>query len=178
MTQAGNPESSAAPNGEESAAAARASATRVRRVVALLALLGSAFLLYASAQLDVGTSARPGPGLMPLLAAAGLGLAALLALVERVGPAAEVEDVPDRSGARRQAMVLGGMAAYIVLIPVLGFLLASALAMSVISWVISTRRKALRAAVIGVALAIVVDWTFRFLLNVNLPSGLWDIGTI
>lgn len=176
MTQAGQAEGSPAPSGDE--AAARASATRMRRVVALLALLGSAFLLYASAGLDVGTSARPGPGLMPRLAAVGLGLAALLALVEPVGPAADVEDVPDRSGAWRQGLVLGAMAGYIVLIPVLGFLVASALAMSVTSWVISTARKVPRAAVIGVVLAVVVDWTFRFLLNVNLPSGLWDIATV
>lgn len=158
------------------AAAARLSATRIRRVLALLMLLVSAFLLYGSADMALGTSARPGPGLMPRLVAIGLGLSALLALVERVGPAAEVEEVPDRPGLRRQGLVLASVVAFIVAIPVLGFLVSAALSMTATSRVISSSRRLARAAVIGTTIAVVVDGAFRFFLNVNLPSGLWGIG--
>lgn len=176
MTHADTPEQSGTASGGRSAAAA-ASATRTRRLVGVLTLLAAAFLLYAAADLDIGTRARPGPGLMPRLVGVGLAVAGLLALVERVRPSEDVEDVPDKPGVRRQALILGALTAYIVAIPVLGFLVASALAMSVTSWVINPSGKIVRAAVVGIALAVVVDWSFRFLLNVNLPSGFWGIGT-
>jgi hypothetical protein len=175
--QAGAPEEGGAAAGSTATAeAARLSATRIRRVLALLMLLVSAFLLYASGDIAVGTSARPGPGLMPRLVAGGLALAALLALVERVGRGAEVEDAPDRPGLRRQGLVLASVVAFIVAIPVVGFLVSAALSMTTTSWVISAKRRILRAAVIGTSIAVVVDGTFRFFLNVNLPSGLWGIG--
>lgn len=174
--QPGAPEETLAGSGSTAQAEAARSATRIRRALALLMLLVSAFLLYASGDIAVGTSARPGPGLMPRLVAGGLALAALLALVERVGPGAEVEDAPDRPGLRRQGLVLTSVVVFIGAIPVVGFLVSAALSMTATSWVISAKRRILRATVIGTIIAVVVDGTFRFFLNVNLPSGLWGIG--
>lgn len=153
-------------------------ATRLRRLVAVGALVLGAGYLYASWELDVGTSAEPGPGLMPRVVAVGLVLGAVLALVERVKPSAEVEEPPDRSGARRQVVVLGTLTAYVAALPVLGFLLSSVLALTACSWTITPKRSLRRAALIGVGIALVVDISFRLLLNVNLPAGLWDISAV
>lgn len=157
--------------------AAAETATRVRRLVAAAALLVSGVFVVAAWDLDVGTSARPGPGLMPRLAAAGLALSAVLALLERVKPSAEVEDAPDSSGARRQLVVVGTLTAYVVALPFLGFLLASAVALSICSWIIAGSHRVGRAVVIGGVIALAVDASFRVLLDVGLPSGLWDIRT-
>jgi putative tricarboxylic transport membrane protein len=165
-------------DGERTPGTARAHArvaTRVRRLVAVGALLVGAAYLFASWDLDVGTGAEPGPGLMPCVVAVGLVLGAVLALVERVEPSAEVEEPPDRSGTRRQAVVLGALTAYVAALPVLGFLVSSVLALTACSWTITPQRSLRRATIIGVAIALVVDIAFRLLLNVNLPAGLWDI---
>lgn len=150
-------------------------ATRSRRVLAALTLLTGGVFLVASLGLDVGSSARPGPGLVPRLVAVGLTVAGLLALVQRVPATADLDDLPDAGGGRRQALVLGALSGYILTLPVIGFLLSTAVTMSVCSAATAPKRNARRAILIGVATALTIDWTFRVLLRVNLPVGLWGI---
>jgi hypothetical protein len=125
----------------------------------------------------MGTLARPGPGLMPRLVAIALLASAALALVERVRPDDDMDPLPDRSGARRQVFVMLVLTGYIAAIPLLGFAVASAAAMSAIAWSLNEKRSVRRALVIGISVAVVVDVTFRLLLGVNLPAGLWGIGS-
>lgn len=153
------------------------SAQRIRRRVAVAGLLLSGLLLAASWGLDIGTSARPGPGLMPRLAAAGFALAAILALIVQVTRSDDLEAAPDKAGLRRQGVIFLTLTAYVILLPIFGFLLSSALALSVTSWRISPTGKIRRAVVTGVVTAVAVDLAFRLLLGVNLPSGVWGVRT-
>lgn len=151
------------------------SANAVRRVVALLTLVGGAVLLYASWQMPAGTLERPGAGLMPRLAAVGLIVAAVVALFERVHMAAEIDALPDRPGVRRQATVMVTLAAYAAVLPYLGFLLSTAVAMSVVARALNERGGIRRPVIIGVVVAALVDVSFRAFLSVSLPAGLLDI---
>ncbi len=179
MTQDSNPHLSGAAEAGRSTdeIAELRSANRIRRVVAVVTLAGSALFLYASWGLSVGTMQRPGAGLMPRLVALGLLASAALALLERVRPGAELDPLPERDGARRQGLVLLVLAGYAVAIPLVGFLVSSAVAMSVIAWSLNDSRNVKRALVIGVTLAVVIDLVFRLLLDVSLPAGVWDIRT-
>ncbi len=153
------------------------SVNRTRLVVGLVTLLGGAVFLYMAWGLSVGTMARPGPGLMPRLVAFGLLASAVLALLERVRPGADVDPLPDRGGERRQAAVLVSLAAYAAAIPLAGFLASTAVVMSLIAWLLNKERKVKRALIIGVTVAVVIDLVFRLALGVNLPSGLLDLRT-
>lgn len=152
-------------------------ATRARRVTAGAILVLSIFLLIAAWDMDMGTAAQPGPGLMPRLAAAGLGLTAILALGSRVKPSADLETAPGRAGKMRQALIFGTLALYVLTLPVLGFLISSSAALSVCSWRINPQGNVKRAVIVGCLVAISIDAFFRHLLGVNLPSGIWDIAT-
>lgn len=138
-------------------------------------IVEAGLFLFLSWQLPVGTMDRPGPGLMPRLAAVGLVVSAVLALFERVHAAAEVDALPDRSGALRQLAVMLAMAAYVAAIPFLGFLLSSVVAMSVVARVLDHEGGIRRPVITGVVQAAGIDASFRLLLSLNLPSGFWDI---
>ena len=153
------------------------SANRIRRILAVVTLLGAAVFLYASWDMSAGTLARPGPGLMPRLVGIGLLASAALALFERVGPRDDLDPAPDGGGGRRQALVLVSLAGYVGAIPALGFVLSSAVAMSLVAWLLNDKGSVKRALIIGIAVAVVIDVTFRLLLGVNLPAGLLDIRT-
>lgn len=153
------------------------SANRIRRILAAVTLVAGALFLYASWDMSMGTLARPGPGLMPRLVAIGLVASAALALFERIGPDDDLDPPPDQGGGRRQAMVLLSLAGYVAAIPILGFVLSSAVAMSLVAWLLNNRGSVRRALVIGVLVAVLIDVTFRLLLGVNLPAGFLDIRT-
>lgn len=153
------------------------SVNRTRLVVALTTLVGSAVFLYLAWGLPVGSLARPGPGLMPRLVAFGLLVSAGLALVERVRPGEEVDPLPDQAGGRRQAAVLLSLATYVAALPLAGFLVSTAVAMSLIAWILNERPTLKRALTIGVTAAVVIDLVFRLLLGVNLPAGLLNLRT-
>lgn len=153
------------------------SANRIRRIVAIVTLVVAALFLYWSWDMSTGTLARPGPGLMPRLVGIGLLVSAALALVERVGPSDDLDPPPDEGGGRRQALVLVSLAGYVGAIPILGFVVSSAVAMSLVAWLLNDKGSIKRALIIGVAVAVVIDVVFRLLLGVNLPAGFLDIRT-
>lgn len=72
----------------------------------------------------------------------------------------------------------GGMAAYLVLIPYLGFLLASILFFSLTSWLLDrhahAEKRFLHSCSAGIGLTVLFFLAFKYALSVPLPAGvLW-----
>ncbi len=144
-------------------------------VIAALAflLLGSG-QIYLSLRLPGGvglSAAEPGPGLFPLLVGGLMCAAAALNLVQvLLERGSEKFDL--RKNARDIALLVGAIAAYIVLLPRAGFVISAFLmlfaTLSLYGMPGVWRRAAVAAVVTLVALAV-----FRMLLGVNFPSPAW-----
>ena len=163
-------------------------------VLAGVLLLFGVAVLYAAAQLGAGTESDPlGPRGFPTLLGAGFvgcGLALLaMSLFRRIGRrdepahAEDVEDAGDTYPAggedqkpvhrARLLFVSAAIVVYVVVLPILGFLLSSAIfvAMSIILQG-GARRLAMLGAV--VVFPIIVYVLFAVILGIRLPSGVFD----
>ncbi len=120
-------------------------------------------------RLGIGTAAKPGPGYVPIIAAAAL---AVLAVILALQPRDEVADATvSREGRYRALGVVGALVAYAVLLERLGFLLSTFGFVWVLLGVIERRRWPL-AVGFAAATAIVAEITFNRWLQAQLPSGL------
>jgi hypothetical protein len=139
---------------------------------ALLTLVG---LWFAKSSLSLGLSSDvgPGPGLVPFAVSAFFTLLTagwlVRGLVLRGVPAAAVEAVADRSY-RRVAGVVVVMAAYLLALPVLGFVVASFLFET-----LTIRFLGKRGWLLSIGLALVgsigLQYVFWHLLQVPLPTA-------
>lgn len=117
-----------------------------------------------------------GPALFPTLIAAGLGLCGLVLLV-RTLPRVKAEGLFHVRGWEGGwggrlgdvLIIVGGLVAWILVWNPLGFLLgATAYAGGLMT---RFRGRPLSSLALGLALALVIDWSFRRLLLVPLPLG-------
>jgi putative tricarboxylic transport membrane protein len=139
--------------------------------------LGAAYLV-ATMQLEVGTLAEPGPGFFPVAVGVLFLGTAVLAAVEAVtelrrGPVpaveeAEPEDVvaTPRVGAGFACLV----AAFVILLPLLGQYLASVLFLVAAIRVVGHRSWP-RTLFVGTAVALTVSVLFVEVLGVPMPAG-------
>ena len=114
----------------------------------------------------LGTLSNPGPGLFPLT----VGLAILMGSVGVAFDAAssspfEVITWPDRAGVLRVAALSMAMAAFITVLPTLGFLLPGALVVAV-SMVATGERRWPLVTVIALTLTVLAYLAFALLLGV------------
>jgi putative tricarboxylic transport membrane protein len=158
-----------------SAQSGRTGAWRNGRAVAgaLGLLLGGGYLIEGWS-LKWGSLSAPGPGIFPLVVGVLFALVSLGVMVEALfattpGAAA----FPSGPDLRRLVIVSAAFVAYVFLLNVFGFLLATALFVAFycrvvgsVSWVWSL------VAAFGVA--IVVWLVFGFLLEVPLPEAIWS----
>lgn len=119
--------------------------------------------------LGLGSLSTPGPGFFPFLNAVGLGLTALILIVQ-----ARYQARRDGESGSHWPMVLGlamGIAAYGILVDHLGFPLTSFLFL-LLCWVVVAREPLRRSVILAAVMAAAAYLLFDRLLGVRLPSGL------
>lgn len=147
-------------------------------LVSLGVLALGGYFAYGAFNISVAQSySRVGPRFFPFLVAAGLLLCGALLLVQALrgvtAPPEQGEDVdldvpPDY---RAVAVIGASLAAYVLLLEPLGFVLASAL----LFWGVATAfgsRAWLRDPLVGLVLALAVYLAFTRLLGLRLPAGI------
>ncbi|MGO2092703.1 MAG: tripartite tricarboxylate transporter TctB family protein [Microbacterium gubbeenense] len=159
-------------------------------VMPALLLLFAGYLTYGIVTMDIppGTT-FPGPGFFPAIIAVGLALFAALLIVralraERGGSgeaqtdkSQEEDATARRSGVdwRSLAWVVAGFAAFIVLLPLLGWIIAAGL----LFWAIARgfgERRHLMSLVVGLTTSSLAYIAFDMLLGMSLPSGILGWG--
>jgi putative tricarboxylic transport membrane protein len=126
----------------------------------------------AAGDLPFGTLHRPGPGFLPRSLAVLIGALALLLVARGARGEPERGSWPDRSGARRVAVMLLALLAYAALLEPAGYVLATAALFVVLlrwvsaqSWIVTTLGTVLAS---GGSYVLFARW-----LMVSLPTGLW-----
>ncbi len=111
----------------------------------------------------------PGPHALPLAVAALVLVGAVAALIGEMRPR------PSGEEPWQQALVVGaGTVAFLLLLPVVGFVTSSALFLVATSLYLDSRRSItpVTRLVTGVGFPLVLWWIFSRLLDVSLPRGL------
>ena len=135
-------------------------------------LLLSLYLGIESYRLGLSTGNRPGPGFFPFGAAAAVGLIAGSRLVRnfRGGSSGDAFESAGAGESYLVLAVLAGMAAYVFLLDLLGFLLCTFLLVAFYLKVVAAQTW--RASVIfPAAVALASHLFFDALLNAHLPRG-------
>lgn len=155
-------------------------------VMPAVLLLFAGYLAYGIVTMDVppGTT-FPGPGFFPAIIAAGLALFAALLIVRalRSTRSATVKAPAESQAENRRASVdwrslawvVVGFAAFIVLLPLLGWIIAAGL----LFWAIARgfgERRHLISLVVGFTTSSLAYIAFDMLLGMSLPSGILGWG--
>lgn len=157
------------------------------RVVAALVVLGAMFLLYQALQVgEVAGYSVIGPSTVPLaISVILLVLGAIFALRTTIRPDVDLgELVAQEEHATHwptvglavlvlivYALALNGFRLGSLVIPGLGYVVATALFLPVVAWVLGSRHS-IRDLVIGCGLAVVIFVGFTEFLGVRLPAGI------
>ncbi len=138
------------------------------RIVALVLLVFGAGFLLAARRYAFGSPNAPGPGFLPMILGVAFALLALILLV-RPGRPPEQALPPDRAATVRIVATLAFLAAAIVVLDRLGFLVTATLLMLGLLLVLDRRpvRDLLLAPISTVAVYVV----FKVWLHVPLPAG-------
>lgn len=133
----------------------------------LLALSAGAFI--AALRFPHAAEAHSGPGSFPLALSVLLAILALAGWVTRKPPAAPVEETT--VGTTHRLPSLAGMTAlYLLVLPLLGFISATAL-LGMGALIVLGYRHPARALAFGFLAAYALYVTFGVLMNVALPKG-------
>ena len=119
----------------------------------------------------------PGPGFLPRWIAAALVLTGLVLTFQGVRPGLTVAEIiqwPDAGGWRRVALVLGALAAALILLDKLGFVIVTTVFMAVVIYGLGVRSWRMLATVPVIA-AIGLYVVFAVWLSVPLPKGLFGL---
>ncbi len=139
---------------------------------AVLFLLIGGGQIYMSLALPRGTLAEPGPGVFPLLVGTLMCAASLVCLAHAIFDRNQLESSLLADAARPAALVVA-LAAFLVLLPRVGFILPSLLLQVVTLQVFGMRgvwrRLALAAAITAAAVLL-----FQTLLGVQFPVPSWS----
>jgi putative tricarboxylic transport membrane protein len=135
----------------------------------------SAMYLGASAQLPFGQLARPGAGVFPLIVGVLLVIGSLSTLWEGLRTAiGEQVELPAGRDRLRLLVLLAALFVYIVALPWLGQLIASALFLILLMRVLSDVAWP-HVIVYSLTIAATLYAVFVRLLNVPMPRGILDI---
>jgi putative tricarboxylic transport membrane protein len=144
-----------------------------RRIVGGAVLLAAAFFAAGLPFVDgQGGYAGLSPRFLPTLVTIGLAICGLLLLIQSDSIQASSDEAEtaifqaDRF--RRLALLMGGLLAHLVLISWIGFVLASALLMAIVSRAYGSK-KLLRDGLIGLAVALPIWLLFTQVLGLNIP---------
>lgn len=136
------------------------------RIFGGVGLLLAAFFIWGATQIELSFISDPvGPRTFPMIIGTILGLASLVIVLR---PDAE----PDWPRLGRVAEIAGAVAvmvAYALLLPDLGFVIATALASAILTWRLGT--KPLWAVVAGVLTSLGIYTVFHLILGLSLAKG-------
>lgn len=138
-------------------------------------VVAGALIVAGTLQYPTQEGGHPGPALFPrilgtLMAALGLGLAAVGARARDATQAIAWGQLHRNTGLLNALFVLGGVLAYLLLVERLGFLITGTLLLFLLMW--RLRVPPLRALVVAVAFNATVYVLFVKVLRVPLPLGL------
>jgi putative tricarboxylic transport membrane protein len=150
---------------------------RADRVIGLLLIGLAAWYYWLSGDIEVGlASDRLGPRFFPRGLAVLLGAASFLLILRTFGPRARTgAPVQSAEGERSDRLVATLLlsAAYLLLLPRVGFLLLTPVYLAAFTWLLGYRRWApLLGTAVGVTMALYL--VFARALRVRLPPGLLD----
>ena len=126
---------------------------------------------YMALNLPRGTLAEPGPGVFPLLVGVLMSAASLACLLQAILERNPI-GIDLRTGAARPAVLVAALAAFLVLLPRVGFILPSLLLQAVTLQVFGMRGAWRRLALAAVTTAAAV-LIFETLLGVQFPTPSW-----
>jgi putative tricarboxylic transport membrane protein len=156
-------------------ATARGSRTwRVGRATAgALGLAFAVFYLLEGRDLPLGRMGAPGPGVFPLgvgviFALVSVGVIADALLTRRPGTAS----FPEGRDLTRLVLVAGGFVAYVLLLNVFGFVIATFVLVAAFTRLVGNV-SVLTAGASGVGVTLAVWAVFTLFLGVRLPSPMW-----
>ncbi len=136
------------------------------RVFGAIGLALAAFFIWQATLIELSFITDPvGPRIFPIIIGIVLGLASLVVLLR---PDAE----PHWPGIGRLAEIAGAvvvMVAYAELLPVLGFVIATAVAAAILPWRLGTAP--LWSVVTGVLISVGIYVVFRLILGLSLARG-------
>ncbi|MPZ63643.1 MAG: hypothetical protein GEU93_20680 [Propionibacteriales bacterium] len=147
-----------------------------RLVVGVIGFLLSAGYLFEAQKLSWGTLAQPGAAAFPMLLGVALAGTSMLTIGEsvRTGAVAGAVELPRGVDRKRILGLVGALAAYVVLLPVAGYILASAgfaiavlRLLSGLSW--------LRTVVLAIAVTAGTYLLFVMVLGVLMPKGVLGV---
>jgi len=136
------------------------------------ALVLSSLYLWGALGYSRGTMDQPGPGLYPLFVGALLVAASIGSIVtDLVRPAQGELELPVGKDLGRVLMVLGGSAAYVLLLPYAGHLLSSIVVVFVVLQAMGLTSWPMKIG-FAITLALGSYLLFDVLLKVPLPRGI------
>lgn len=147
---------------------------RANIVTSLVVLVIAAYIMYEAISMDYILDNVPGPGFIPLWTG---GLMALIALVMLYRNAVlnkpESSKPPgfNRDFWRISGIVIGGSAAGMLLVYVIGMLAALGVLTGFLSWALGTKSKVTNV-VLAVATSVVFWLLFEVALEVSFPKGI------
>jgi putative tricarboxylic transport membrane protein len=143
-----------------------------RRIVAVGCLLAAVVVLVSAWTIPQGGGYQAvGPRAFPLLVGAGLGVVAVIGVVQAFIPSSEPVGSDDASIQWRPVLILvAALAGYAALIVPVGYWQTTAVFFVVCARVLGSRRL-VRDAVIAVVLALATYFLFDRVLGITLPPG-------
>jgi putative tricarboxylic transport membrane protein len=147
---------------------------RADQIAGVIVLVFSLAVIEGGRRMPPSTTFGPGAGFLPICLGVITGLLSVLLLVNasrQPRDAADRSPFPDRKAMLAIAAAAGAMAAFILLLETLGFLLATTLLSAFLLGVIE-RERWLTTALVAVGNAIGLYIVFQVLLGVSLPKNL------
>ena len=145
-----------------------------RTAAGALGLLFSGVYLLEGRDLTMGTMDAPGPGVFPLVVGVLFALVSLAVIADALlttegGTAA----FPKRQDLKRLLVIFGAFVAFVLLLEVLGFPIATTLFVTFYTRVVG-KIPWLQSVVCGAGVAAAVWAVFDLLLEVRLPEAIWS----
>ncbi len=136
------------------------------RIFGGIGLLLAAFYIFQATQIELSFISDPvGPKTFPIIIGLVLGLSSLVVIIHP-------DLAPQWPAAARLfeiAVAAGVMVAYALLLPELGFVIATALASAFLSWRLGT--KPLWAILAGILISLGIYLVFHLILGLSLAEG-------
>jgi putative tricarboxylic transport membrane protein len=136
------------------------------RVFGGIGLALAIFFIFQATQIELSFITDPvGPRVFPIIIGLVLGITSVVVILRP-------DDAPGWPAATRLfeiAVAVAVMIAYAILLPDLGFLIATALAAAFLTWRLGT--KPLQSLVAGVAISVGIYVVFRLILGLSLARG-------
>jgi putative tricarboxylic transport membrane protein len=149
---------------------------RIDRAFSAGLLLLGAFVVWKAVEYGYMRDAAPGPGFFPLWIGLGIVVLSAVNLVRSVRGLEPLKETFDRTSLYGTLGIVAAVAAFIVLSPVIGMLLGSALLIPAIALCIRqrwTRRFAATIVLIAVLFPVVCHLLFGVYLRVPLTRGVF-----